>query len=304
MTAPLLVALSGRDGPARALAEAIGAEFAGIELRRFPDGETYLRYDTSPNRRPVILHFALDRPDDKILPLLFAAATARDLGAVSVGLVSPYLPYMRQDRRFKEGEAVTSAYFARILSAGIDWLVTIDPHLHRRSSLGEIYPVPAVSLHAAPLIAGWVRREVAHPLFIGPDSESAQWVGAVAAEAGAPHIVLEKVRRGDRDVEVSVPEIERWKGHTPVLVDDIVSTARTMIETVGHLTRLGMRAPVCVAVHGIFAGSAYEDLAAAGAARIVTTNTVPHESNAIDVGPLLSGAVGEMLARTGAGAAR
>lgn len=296
MMPPLLVPLSGRDSLARALAQTVGAELADIEIRRFPDGETYLRYDTPPKDRQVILHCALDRPDDKVLPLLFAAATAGDLGATSVGLVSPYLPYMRQDRRFQEGEAITSAYFARILSTGINWLVTIDPHLHRRSSLGEIYPLPAVSLHAAPLIADWVRREVGQPLFIGPDSESEQWVGAVAAEAGAPHVVLEKVRRGDRDVDVSVPEVERWRGYTPVLVDDIVSTARTMIETVGHLARLGMSSPVCVAVHGIFAGSAYQELVAAGARRVVTTNTVPHESNGIDVAPLLAGPVMEMLA--------
>jgi len=133
----------------------------------------------------------------------------------------------RQDRRFQPGEAVTSTYFAKILSSQIDWMVTVDPHLHRRSSLAEIYSIPTQVMHAAPLISDWIRNEVKKPLLIGPDSESEQWVAAVARDAVAPHLVLQKVRHGDRDVEISVPEVARWRDHIPVLVDDIVSTGRT-----------------------------------------------------------------------------
>lgn len=293
MMRPLLVPLPGNEGLAKTLAEAAGAELGRLEVRRFPDTETYLRYDTSPAGRSVVMLCSLDRPDDNVLPLVFAAAAARDLGATSVGLVSPYLTYMRQDRRFRPGEAVTSAYFAGMLAPQVDWLVTVDPHLHRRSALSDIYAVPAIALHAAPLIAAWMRDNVERPLLVGPDAESAQWVAAVAGDVGAPHLVLDKIRRGDREVEVSAPEVVRWRDFTPVLVDDIVSTARTMIETVGQLRRAGMRPPVCVGVHGIFAGTAYQDLLRAGASRVVTTNTIPHESNAIDVTGLLADAVTE-----------
>lgn len=299
MMLPLLVALRENDPLAKPLAEATGAALGCLEIRRFPDGETYLRYDTSPTGRPVVMLCSLDRPDEKFLPLLFAAATARDLGAASVGLVSPYLAYMRQDRQFRPGEAVTSTYFAQALTRQIDWLVTVDPHLHRRNALSEIYSVPAISLHAAPLIAEWIRKSVKQPLLIGPDAESAQWVAAVARDADAPHLVLKKIRRGDRDVEVSIPEIERWRGHTPVLVDDIVSTARTMIETVGHLMRARMRPPVCIAVHGLFADDAYKALFRAGASRIVTSNTIAHETNAIDVIDLLANAIRKMIGGVG-----
>ena len=155
--------------------------------------------------------------------------------------------------------------------------------------------MPAVAVHAAPLLADWIRDNVERPLLIGPDGESAQWVRAVAEAAAAPHVVLEKVRHGDLDVEVSVPQVERWRTHIPVLVDDIVSSGRTLIETLGHLKKAGMQPPVCVAVHGIFAGDAYRDLIAAGAAQIVTTNTVRHQSNAIDVAPLLADAVRDSM---------
>ena len=259
------------------------AERGTFTLRRFPDGETYVRVETPIRDRDVVLVCTLDRPDDKLLPLLFLGATARDLGATRVGLVAPYLAYMRQDRRFNEGEGVTSTYFAALLSRSFDWLVTVDPHLHRRSSLGEIYTIPTEVVHAAPAVAEWIRASVRRPVLIGPDSESAQWVAAVAGMAGAPSIVLEKVRRGDRDVAVAVPDVERWRDHTPVLVDDIISTARTMIETVRHLARAGLAAPVCVGVHAVFADGAYDELRASGAATVVTCNTIPHVSNGIDL---------------------
>lgn len=287
----LIVPLPGNADVAGSLAGAIGADLGRVAVRHFPDGETYLRYETPVAGRSVALVCTLDRPDGKFLPLAFAAAAAHDLQAARVGVIAPYLAYMRQDRRFQPGEAVTSNYFARLLSTAIDWLVTVDPHLHRHSSLGEIYAVPTRVLHAAPLVSDWIRTAVESPLLIGPDSESEQWVAAVARDAGAPHIVLQKVRRGDREVEVSVPDVARWQNHTPVLVDDIVSTARTMIETVGHLKRAGMQSPVCVAVHGIFSGSALNDLLSAGAARVVTTNTVPHATNAIDVTQLVADGV-------------
>lgn len=288
MTRPLLIALPGNGHLVDGLANAIGADVGHIAIRRFPDGETYLRYETPIAGRSLVLLCTLDRPDDKFLPLVFAAAAARDLGASRVGLVAPYLAYMRQDRRFQPGEAVTSTYFAKLLSGQIDWLVTVDPHLHRRSSLAEIYSIPTQVLHAAPLISDWIRNQVKMPLLIGPDSESEQWVASVARDAGAPHVVLHKVRHGDRDVEVSVPDVVRWRDHIPVLVDDIVSTGRTMIETIGHLKREGMQPPVCVGVHGIFAGEAFGELMAAGAGKMVTTNAVPHETNAIDVTALLA----------------
>ena len=105
-------------------------------------------------------------------------------------------------------------------------------------------------VHAAPLISEWIREHVANPLIIGPDSESEQWVSAVANDARAPYSVLEKVRRGDRDVEISVKNLADLGGRTPVLVDDIISSGRTMIEAVRLLTSLGGAPPVCLAIHG------------------------------------------------------
>jgi ribose-phosphate pyrophosphokinase len=292
---PLLIALPGSEALRDRLADLSGLQTGLIETRPFPDGETYLRYKSSLEGRTVILVCSFERPNDKFLPLAFAAAAARDLGATNVGLVSPYLPYLRQDTRFHPGEAVTSKHFADLVSPLVDWLITVDPHLHRYRSLDEIYGVPSTVVHAAPFLSQWVKANVSRPLLIGPDSESEQWVSLVARGAEAPYVVLEKRRRGDRDVEISLPEISRWKGHRPVLVDDIASTARTMIEAAGGLKKAGMPPPICLLVHGLFSGTAYQQLMDAGVASIITSNTVPHPSNAIDMTPALLEAVKKMI---------
>ncbi len=292
---PLLLALSGNEVIGERLAAAIAAKYSHPETRRFPDGETYLRITGDVQGRDVILVCSLDQPDAKYLPLIFLAETAKDLEAHSVGLICPYLAYMRQDTRFKPGEGITSAYFARALSQHVDWLVTVDPHLHRRKDLSEIYMIPAAAVHAGPAIAAWVRDNVPMPLIVGPDSESEQWVAEVARSANAPYMVLEKRRHGDREVEISVPDISARQDRTPVLVDDIISTAHTLIATTRRLHAAGASGIIIVGIHGLFAGRAYEELHATGALKIVTCNTVTHPSNAIDVTALLAKAVEELM---------
>ena len=293
---PLVLAGEGNDELAAALARRLDAEVGRTTLHRFPDGESYVRIESAVTGRDVVIACTLDRPDGKLVPLYLLAATARDLGARRVGLVAPYLAYLRQDDRFRPGEGVTSAYVARFIGTMADWLVTVDPHLHRYASLGDVYGIPATAVHAASLLAEWIRTQVPTALLVGPDRESTQWVAAVAAEAGVPWTALEKVRRGDRDVHVTLPDVARWRDRTPVLLDDIVSTGTSMIVAMRELGRRGLAPAVCVAVHAVLADGAEEALREAGAARLVTCNTIRHPSNAIDVHPLVAAAVRESLA--------
>lgn len=281
--APLVFAFPGNEPLAQRIAARVGGTLGVLALHRFPDGESYVRLDTPVSGRDAMFVCTLNEPDAKVLPLLFALFGAKAQGASRAGLVAPYLAYLRQDAQFQSGEAITSATFGTLLSQAADWIVTVDPHLHRYRTLDAIYSIPNAVVHAAPVIADWVRANVAHPLVIGPDAESEQWVAQVASRADAPHVVLDKRRRGDREVEVSVPHVARYRDRTPVLVDDIVSTARTMIAAVAHLRDAGLAAPVCIGVHALFAQDAYAALQAAKPARIVTCNTVGHPTNGIDV---------------------
>ena len=293
---PMLFNLGIGDGLFDSLCWALDAQAATLEIRSFPDGESYVRALDDCEGRVVTLACSLDRPNAKILPLLLAAETLRDLGAAQVGLAAPYLAYMRQDTRFKVGEGITSRYFADLLSRHFDWLATVDPHLHRFHAMDEIYRVPARVVHAAPTLAQWIRQHVEQPVLIGPDSESRQWVSEVAAGAGAPFLILDKQRSGDRDVRVSVPDLARHMDRVPVIIDDIVSTGRTAIAAVSHLATLGAPPPLCAFVHAVFADDAEAMLKAAGASRVVSCNTIEHPSNAMDMLAPLAQACRDLMA--------
>jgi ribose-phosphate pyrophosphokinase len=280
----------------RDLARRLHGEAAPVDVHRFPDGEARVRLMRAVAGEDVVLVADLAHPDEKILPLIFAAGTARELGAASVGLVAPYLPYLRQDRRFHPGEGVSARYFAGLLSGAVDWLVTVDPHLHRIASLADLFGIPAEAVHAAPLLAAWIRAHVEDPLVLGPDAESLQWVATIGGLVGAPYAVFDKRRRGDRRVDLTTPDLGAYAGRRPVLVDDVVSSGVTMAEAVRALCTARWPAPVCLAVHAIFAGDAHDLILDAGAASVVTCNTVPHASNEIDVEPLLAEAVARRLA--------
>jgi ribose-phosphate pyrophosphokinase len=282
----VVLALPGNERLAAALAEGLGRTLAEREIRRFPDGETYVRVDTPVEGRDVTLVCSLDQADVRLPGLLLTAATVRDLGAATVRLVAPYLGYMRQDDRFRPGEGITSLYVGRLLSAVFDHLVTIDPHLHRHEALGDVYSVAHATVTAAPALGEWVRAHVPDALLVGPDAESEQWVRA-AARHDLPFVVFTKTRLGDRDVEIRAPDLTPYQGRTPVLVDDVLSTGRTMAEAARLLSSAGFAAPVCTAVHAVFSDGAEHALAAAGIETVVTCDTIAHGTNAIEVAPLL-----------------
>ena len=294
----VVLAIPGNEDQATKLGARLGTAAITPEVRWFPDGEIYVRIDEDLGGHDAVIVGSLyPAPAEKFLMMSFLAATARDLGARRVGLVAPYLAFMRQDVQFKPGEGVTSAYFGRLVSGAVDWMVTVDPHLHRRASLEEIYSIPTQVARAAPEIAKWVATEIERPILVGPDAESVQWVAAVADACGAPYVILEKTRRGDRDVSISAPTAEKIAGRTPVLVDDIVSTGKTMVEATRQLVHAGSSAPMCVAIHAVFADDVQGELVAAGAAGIVTCNTIVHASNRICVADPIAEQTKQLLAR-------
>ncbi|WP_313913872.1 ribose-phosphate pyrophosphokinase [Tahibacter sp.] len=283
-----LYAMPGNEAMCMALASCLEAQTAGLAVHRFPDGESRVTLEKPASGAPVAIVASLHDPDAKVLPLLFAADTLRELGASRIGLIAPYLAYMRQDTRFHPGESISSRPFAAVLSRHFDWLVTVDPHLHRYRSLDAIYTLRSGVTHAAPALAEWIATHVERPVLLGPDEESRQWVDDVAARIGAPSAVLAKQRHGDRDVTIRLPTLSAWKSHTPVLLDDIIASGGTLAMASRCLRDAGMPAPYCVAVHGLFAAGAIELLRDAGVAEIKATNTVPSPCGGIDVAALLA----------------
>lgn len=257
-----------------------------LETRTFPDGEYYFRNHSDVAGRTVWLMCSLDNPNAKLTKLIFVSSLLKEQGASFVGLISPYLSYMRQDKIFKPGELITAKVFAGVVSQHLDHLITIDPHLHRILNLNDVYSIPTHTLFSADVISEWIKANVGNPLIVGPDSESEQWVEKVASKIGCQSQVLTKIRRGDYDVAVS--GVASFKNElTPVIVDDIISSGRTMIELVKQLRELGYKPAICVTTHALFDDKVEKALLEAGAEKVVSTNTIFHSTNSIDVTSIL-----------------
>lgn len=295
--APILFHFPDSASLAESIRKQTDWEYGAWEHHRFPDGESRLRILNSEQvkDRDAVILLSLDKPNQKIIPLLFLARLLRAEGAARVGLAVTYLAYMRQDKSFHPGEGISQRYFAGLLDSHFDWLVTLDPHLHRISSLTEIFTVPARHGSAAGAIGKWIHNNIEKPVIIGPDEESRQWAEQVAGPGNLEYLVLNKIRRGDKEVEILFPEGFEWQGRQPVLVDDIISTGRTMIETALQLEKHGARVPVCIGVHGLFTGDAREKFAEAGIERIITCDSVPDPTNAIDISSVMVRLIKEML---------
>lgn len=275
----VLIATPGCEAAATRLALPLGAELGHAAVSRFPDGESYVRLYTPVRGAEAAIVCTLDHPDEKLVPLLWLAIAAREGGARRVGLIAPYLAYMRQDTVFNAGEIRAASHFAALLNRAFDWLVTVEPHLHRIAHLSEVYRMPTVAVEAAPAIAAWIQTRVQAPFLIGPDEESRQWVEHVACVCEAPWAVLAKRRHSAWRVEVTdLPDLP--PRCAPVLVDDIVSTGRTMLAAAALLRRAGLSPPVCVAVHAVFAADAYSQLGSASS-DVATCDTIAHPSNQI-----------------------
>jgi ribose-phosphate pyrophosphokinase len=276
----------------RALAEAAGLSYAGVEVHRFPDGESRVRLPpTLPSR--VLVYRSLDHPNDRLVELALTAATARDLGARDIALVAPYLCYMRQDAAFAPGEAVSQRVIGHLLADWFDALVTVDAHLHRVTGLADAVPVKrAVGLSAAVPMAEFLARTLDRPLILGPDSESRQWVAALAAVHGLDYGVAAKERMGDRAVRIALPELTP-RGRAVVLVDDMVSTGHTLVAVAEALRPLDPASISVLTTHGLFLDGALERLAAAGIDRIWSSDSVPHPTNRVRLAGLLADAVAD-----------
>lgn len=288
-----LISLNGATAVAEGLCAALQAHPVSVQTRQFPDGEHYLRLGEALTGQDVIVLCGLEQPDAHLLPLLMVAAEAREQGAASVGLVAPYLSYMRQDKRFHDGEIVTSRHFAHLISQQFDWLVTVDPHLHRYDNLEQIYSIPCRVLHAAPLLGQWL-TDTDQVFLVGPDAESEQWVSAMGADAGVPWVTASKQRHGDHSVEITLPDMAHLRGQRPVLVDDVISSGMTMLRTIEALAGAGFTASTCLCIHGLFAERSDALLEKAGAG-LVSCNTIVHASNGLDVTGLLAPAIEALI---------
>ena len=288
---PLLLGFPESAELAETIAAEVGITHANITLRRFPDGESYVRLPENLPDHVIILR-SMSQANDKLIELLLAAKTARVAGVKRLSLLAPYLCYMRQDNTFNAGEALSQKIIGEILAANFDDLLSVDPHLHRTPTLAEAMPVRnTYTLTASRLISDFLKHRLPEaPLILGPDAESEQWAKQIAAPEKLDYAIALKTRFGDRNVNVDIPEID-IRDRIVVLIDDISSSGQTLVQAALNIREHGARQICAVVTHALMDDAAMQDLHDAGIEEIWSTDTIPHSTNAINIEPVLTEAI-------------
>lgn len=273
-----------------ALARELGLPFSLVDIHRFPDGESKV---TLPGdlAEEIILCRSLDHPNDKLIELLLVAKTAREQGVKKITLVAPYLCYMRQDIAFHPGEAISQKIVGGFIAELFERVITVDPHLHRIDRLDQAIPGrEAIALGTATLMGEFLATNTSNPLLVGPDGESEQWVKAIAEPKNLDYAVATKERLGDREVVTKLPE-HNYHQHEVILVDDMISTGRTLINVARQLKKQGAETIHCLVTHALFSDDVTEALHQAGIRNIWSSDSIRHNSNAVPLAKLLASAI-------------
>ena len=273
------------------VAKELGVEMGALEVRRFPDGEKYLRVLSDVKGQNVVVIQSIHHtPDELLFEYLLLTDALKDLGAKQVTAFIPYFAYARQDERFKPGEALSFRTVSKLIeSVGTDEIYTIDMHQHRVLKSSEVFKIPSHNLSAMPLLAEYVKKsgKVEHPLIIGPDAEAEQWAKIAAETIGTDYDVFTKKRLGDAHVEVR-PREANANGRDVLIVDDIISTGGTIIEAVKILLSQGARHIEVACTHPILAPGALEKIRGSGVVDVVGTDTVPGPISFVSVAPVIA----------------
>lgn len=282
-----LVSFADYQSQARQLAKALSVDYALVDLHHFPDGESLLRIPQQLDKH-VIIFRSLEHPNDKLIELMLLCKAARNQGVERITLVAPYLCYMRQDKAFHPGEIISQVYIAEFLAQLVDEIITVDPHLHRIGSLSEIFPTTkTTSLSASNLLGQFLQHNFSEVILLGPDSESQQWVSKMAQLGNYCYGVAEKIRHTDREVSISLPDLDVSGKHV-VLVDDMISTGHTVAETARLLYQRGTNRVDVLVTHALFSEDAMSTLHDAGIQHIWSSDSINHSSNCIPLTSLFA----------------
>lgn len=270
------------------IAKLLNKSHSTLIVDKFPDGELRVRFGCDVKGREIVFVQSFYRDvSDCIVEMILAAHTAIELGAKKAVLAAPYFPYMRQDKRFHEGEAVSQKIIASLVDKYFDEVCIMDPHLHREDKLEHVFRIKSKKLTANSLIAEYIKKNIRNPVIIGPDEESYKWARHVADMLGVESRILVKKRYSSYHVRVFLNKKLDLKGKSIIIVDDIISTGHTILETAKELRKLGAKKIHCICVHGIFANDALGKLRKAGI-KVVSTNTVPNKFAKIDVSGVIA----------------
>ncbi|GAB6136782.1 ribose-phosphate diphosphokinase [Thermococcus prieurii] len=257
----------------------LGGEIIEVELRKFPDGEKYVRVLGSGDEATVVSSTFAPQ-DEKIVELLLIGDALREKGFKKLRAVVPYFAYSRQDRVTKEGEPVSVRAIMKALGVYYDELYIFD--LHNPETL-KYFPGKGVNVSPARVIADYFREKLGGGIVLAPDKGARERAKAVAEELGLEYSHFEKRRISPTEVEMRPVDID-VRGKNVLIVDDIISTGGTMVKASEILRKLGAERIFVGVTHGVFAEGAIERVSKA-VDELAVTNTIPTPVSKISIVP-------------------
>lgn len=272
---------------AKEVAGEIQSELGRLLVRRFPDGEAYLRVESDVKGRSCAVIQSTCKPQDSnIFELLALLETLKELGAKEVITVVPYYGYGRQDKVFRDGEAVSARVFAKHVEMHSDKLYTINVH---EDAILKFFKIPAKGLDASATLGEYFKaHELRDPVVIGPDDGAEHLAKGVAKVLACEHDTLEKKRIGPGEVEIK-PKKLNVEDKDVFLVDDMIDSGGTMFEAINMLKTQKAGNILVGCVHPVLTSNVVSRLFAAGAVDVVATNTIPSEISFITVSGIIAG---------------
>lgn len=275
---PLLV-LAGTANRALAeeVAEHLGFPLGDVTIRRFADGEIFVRIDQNARGRDVFIIQPTPPPADNFMELLLLIDAARRASAARITVVTPYYGYARQDRKDQPRVAIGAKLVANLIeAAGADRVLGIDFHAHQ---LQGFFDIPVDHLYAAPVLTSYFRAKGLEDLVvIAPDVGAAKMARGFARRLDASFAIIDK-RRPSPNVAEVLTVVGDVAGRPCLIVDDMIDTAGTIQSVVHALRERGATDIYAMATHALLSGPAVERLQESALREVVATNTlhVPEE---------------------------
>jgi len=269
-----MMVLTGTANPVLAadIAQEIGQPLCEVTIKRFADGEIFVRIDENVRGRDVYVIQSTNPPAENVLELLLLIDAARRASAARVTAVVPYFGYARQDRKDQPRVSIAAKLMANlIVAAGADRLITIDLHQHQ---LQGFFDIPVDHLYASPVFMEHYRSTDKEDfVVVATDVGAAKMARGYAKRMGAGLAIIDKRRSGPNVAEV-VNVVGEVEGRRCLIPDDMVDTAGTMVNAVEALHERGATEVYCIATHPLLSGPAVERLSGADIVEIAVTDTV------------------------------
>ena len=275
---------------ARKIAARLQSKYIKTELRVFPDGESKIKLKEKPVGKIIVVHSIYPPVDSNLIRALALLLQARKYSS-QVYAVIPYLGYARQDREFLAGEIVTAALVAKLFkSAGATRIIVVD--IHSMITL-KLFDIPAKNLSAVPELAKYFKKlKLKNPLVVSPDIGGIQRARNFANLLGLDDIALEKHRdRKTGEIAIREGDHHEVKGRDLILVDDMISTGRSIIKAAEYLKKQNCGKIYATCTHALLIGDAEKKIRQAGVARIISANTIPGKTSIVDVSSVIAKAI-------------